>query len=67
MSMTATETTALVAYHGTQGGGNLVVLVVFIGALATVGWMIFSTLKWRTTLTITIVGWILALGLTFGL
>jgi hypothetical protein len=57
----------LLAYHGTQGGSNLPMLFVFLGVLATAGWVIFSTLEWRYTVMTTVAGWAVLLGLTFGL
>ena len=57
----------LLAYHGTQGGNNLPMLFVFLGVLATAGWVIFSTLEWRYTVMTTVAGWAVLLGLTFGL
>jgi hypothetical protein len=49
--------------HG--GGGNLAVLWVFLGVLASAGWLIFSELPFRTTVAITGVGWIAVAALTF--
>ena len=42
--------------HG--GGGNLAVLWAFFGVIASAGWLIFSELPFRTTVAITVVGWI---------
>ena len=67
MSLLTPPTTELLGYHGTQGGGNLPMLFVFLGVLATAGWLIFSTLEWRYTVMATVAGWTVLLGLTFGL
>ena len=67
MSFIAFPSFELLAYHGTQGGGNLPMLFVFLGVLATAGWLIFSTLEWRYTVMTSIAGWAVLLGLTFGL
>jgi type IV secretory pathway VirB2 component (pilin) len=68
MPTTTLATSAWLAYHGTQtGGGNLAILFVFIGVIATVGWLIFSKLSWRNTVIVTVAGWIGGLVLTFGL
>lgn len=68
MSATASASSVLLAYHGGQGGDSgLALLVVFVGIVATAGWLIFSELEWRTTVLITVAGWVLGLGLTFGL
>jgi len=59
---------ALMAYHdGVQrsGSGNLTVLFVFLGVLATAGWLIFSELRWRNTLLVTAAGWVIVLALSF--
>lgn len=60
-----TEWSWFVANHGTTArhdGGNLLVLFVFLGILATAGWLIFSELRWAQTVAITVGGW--AAGLT---
>ena len=59
---------ALLAYHGTThggGSGGMAVLFVFLGVLATAGWLIFSELRWRNTLLITTAGWVVVLTLSF--
>ena len=68
MPMTPFLTSALMAYHdGVQrsGSGNLTVLFVFLGVLATAGWLIFSELRWRNTLLVTAAGWVIVLALSF--
>ncbi len=68
MSSTASNLSVLLAYHdGQSGGSGLPLLVVFVGILATAGWLIFSELEWRNTVLITVAGWVVGLGLTFGL
>lgn len=67
MPTTTLTSLDLIAYHGTQGGGNLPMLFVFLGVLATAGWLIFSTLEWRYTVMTIVAGWAVLLGLTFGL
>jgi hypothetical protein len=49
--------------HG--GGGNLAVLWVFLGVLASAGWLIFSELPFRTTVAVTAVGWVAVTGLSY--
>jgi len=68
MAGTAASTIISIAYHGGQGGGSgLALLAVFVGIVATAGWLIFSELEWRHTVAITVAGWAVGLGLTFGL
>ena len=58
--------TAVLAYHDTQAaGGNLAILFVFIGVLATVGWVMFSRLEWRNTVMVAVAGWVAGLVVTF--
>lgn len=55
----------MLAYHGThsEGAGNgLAILLVFLGVIATAGWLIFSELKWAHTVSVAAGGW--AAGLT---
>jgi hypothetical protein len=49
-------------HHG--GGGNLAVLWVFLGVLASAGWLIFSELPFRKTMVITVIGWIAIIALS---
>ena len=72
MSQLAAAT--LLAYHdGTSGGGgggaapggSMVLLFVFLGVLATAGWLIFSEMRWATTVTIAAVGWVAGIALMF--
>jgi hypothetical protein len=57
---------AQLAYHGTAGGGgNLPMLVVFLGIIGTAVWLIFSRLAWSFTVMTTVAGWAVLLGLTF--
>lgn len=51
----------MIAFHdGAQsaGDGGVATLLVFLGAVGTAAWLIFSTLRWRTTLLVTASGWI---------
>jgi hypothetical protein len=65
---TAAHRVVQFAYHGGQGGGSgLALLAVFVGLIATAGWLIFSELEWRNTVLITLAGWAVGLALTFGL
>lgn len=56
-----------VAYHDRSGGGTsgAVVLFVFLGVVATAGWLIFSELRWRTTVAVTVAGWAALITLLF--
>jgi hypothetical protein len=68
MSMFAVLTeSALLANHQRihGGGGNLAVLWVFLGVLASAGWLIFSELPFRTTVAITAAGWLAVAGLSY--
>lgn len=61
-------TPAMFAYHGTthtSGSGSMTVLFVFLGVLATAGWLIFSELRWRHTVLVTVAGWVAVLALSF--
>ncbi|MEX2533756.1 MAG: hypothetical protein WD360_07295 [Nitriliruptoraceae bacterium] len=51
--------------HAPSGGGNFAVLFVFLGVLATAGWLIFSELRWAQTVTITVAGWVAGLAVMF--
>lgn len=64
--MSALATLDLLAYHrrGDDGGG-IAVLLVFIGVLATAGWLIFSELRWSHTVSTTIAAWVAGIGLYF--
>jgi hypothetical protein len=67
MSMTSFPTSTLIAYHDSAhggGSGNLAVLFVFLGVLATAAWLIFSEMRWRNTLLITAAGWVVVVGLS---
>jgi hypothetical protein len=67
MPIAPLATSALIAYHDSQGGtSGLALLFVFVGLLATAGWLIFSELEWRHTVLITVAGWVVGLALTFG-
>ena len=66
MSALTDTTTPLFAYHqGSAGGGNMLVLILFIGILATAGWLIFSELDWNKTLAVTGAGWAAILTVSF--
>ena len=53
------------AYHdgGHGGSGGLGMLLVFLGVVGTGAWLIFSTLKWRNTVLVTLAGWALIAGI----
>lgn len=56
------------AYHGSHAGddgGNLAVLFVFLGVVATAGWLIFSELRWVHTVSVAVAGWTAGLSLAF--
>ncbi len=68
MSEVATAASAFVAYHdGSGGGGDMSIagLFIFLGAVATVVWLIFSELRWRNTMLVTVGGWAAGLALIF--
>ena len=68
MSAVSTAATALVAYHdGSGGGGEMSIagLFIFLGAVATVVWLIFSQLRWLHTVLATVGAWAAGLGLIF--
>lgn len=68
MPLTPLLTSALIAYHDgahSGGSGNLTVLFVFLGVIATAGWLIFSEMKWRNTLLVSAAGWVVVIGLSF--
>jgi hypothetical protein len=55
----------VLAYHGTEGGdGSPMILVVFLGAIATAAWVLFSSLRWRNTMLVLAGGWLVVLILT---
>lgn len=66
--MTTLASLIVIAYHGTAGAGdgNPLVLVFFLGAAATVGWLLFSRLRWRNTVMVAVGGWLAGLAVTFG-
>ncbi len=67
MPIADVATRVLLAYHDSQGGNSsLVLLFVFLGVVATAGWLIFSELEWRHTVMVTVGGWVAGLVLTFG-
>ncbi len=57
----------LLAYHDTAGGGSgdLAVLFVVLGVLATAAWLIFSELRFAHTVMTAVGGWIAGLTLFF--
>jgi len=65
MPVVASAPSTILAYHGTHGGGggNLSVLFVFLGVIATAVWLIFSELQWRHTVAVTVAGWAAGLSL----
>jgi uncharacterized protein (DUF427 family) len=61
-------TTAVFAYHPTHAGsegGNLMVLFVFLGVVATAAWLMFSELKWIQTVSVAAGGWVAGLSFAF--
>ncbi len=67
MPMSPPAVSAIIAYHGSQcGDSSLALLFVFLGVLATAGWLIFSELEWRHTVMVTVGGWAAGLVLTVG-
>lgn len=64
-----TAASIIVAYHDTQSGGagGTIVLVAFLGAVATAGWLMFSRLSWRNTVMLAVAGWLVGLGVTFAM
>jgi hypothetical protein len=40
---------------------------VFGGLIATAVWLLFSRLRWRSTVAVTVAGWVVGLGLLVGL
>ena len=68
MSALALATSSILAYHDTGaggGGGNMIMLVVFLGVIASAAWLIFSELRWVHTVALTIVGWVAILSVSF--
>lgn len=60
--------TPMIAYHGTghaQGGSGSGpwLLFVVVGIFATLGWLMFSTLKFRDTVLTTAGAWVVGLAL----
>jgi hypothetical protein len=61
-------TTSFLAYHGTHAGGdggNVAVLFVFLGVVATTAWLIFSELRWVHTVTVAVAGWAAGFSVAF--
>lgn len=68
MSAPTFVTSTLLAYHDSRAGsdgGNLMVLVVFLGVIATAVWLIFSELRWMHTVGLAVAGWVAGLSLVF--
>jgi hypothetical protein len=65
--MTTLSASTLIAYHDTTqgGGGGLAGLLVFLGVVATAGWVMFSTLSWRNTMVVAGAAWSAALVVAF--
>jgi hypothetical protein len=60
----------ILANHTPATGGseaNPMVGWVFGGLVATAVWLLFSQLRWRSTVAVTAVGWVVGLGLLLGL
>ncbi len=58
---------SMLAYHDRagDGGGNIIMLVVFLGVLATAAWLIFSELRWVHTVGVAVAGWVAGLAVMF--
>jgi hypothetical protein len=70
MPVTLLAAIAIIANHtpATGGGpGNPMVGWVFGGLVATAVWLLFSRLRWRSTVAVTVAGWVVGLGLLVGL
>jgi hypothetical protein len=68
MSALSLATASVFAYHPTHAGsegGNLVVLFVFLGVVATAAWLMFSELKWVQTVSVAVGGWVAGLSFAF--
>lgn len=65
--MIALGLAAVVAVHDTHQDGNIIPFAVFLGAVATVGWLAFSRLRWRNTVLVAVAAWVLGGVLAFGL
>jgi hypothetical protein len=66
MPLFALAAFSVLATHtpSTGGGpGNPMVGWVFGGLVATAAWLLFSQLRWRNTVAITVAGWTVGLGL----
>jgi hypothetical protein len=64
--MTLLATITIIANHTAATGGNPgnpMVGWVFGGIVATAAWLLFSQLRWRNTVAVTIVGWVAGLAL----
>jgi hypothetical protein len=61
--------TVLANHTPATGGsaGNPMVGWVFGGLVATAVWLLFSRLRWRSTVAFTVTGWVVGLGLLVGL
>jgi hypothetical protein len=68
MPASSLATSSFLAYHGTHAGsdgGNIMVLVVFLGVIATALWLIFSELRWVHTVSLAVAGWVAGLSVAF--
>jgi hypothetical protein len=51
--------------HAGGDGGNLAVLFVVLGLVATADWLIFSELRWVHTVTVAVAGWAAGFSVAF--
>jgi hypothetical protein len=65
---TAPLSTLLLAFHQGGGGGGTgspLILVGFLGIIATAVWVLFSELRWRNTMLVTAAGWTAVVAVAF--
>ena len=43
----------------------MIMLVVFLGVIASAAWLIFSELRWLHTVAVTVAGWVAILSVSF--
>lgn len=62
----ALATSTVLAFHqGGGGGGDIGMLIIVLGGIATPVWLLFSTLAWRTTVSVALGVWAVALTMAF--